>query len=71
VNHIHRGAATDRTHTAARAQETAASELRVYPPPAETVKHAAVSGMPAYLALCKEAESDNAAASGPAWREST
>jgi len=34
------------------------SELRVYPPPAAAVKGAAVSGMPAYQALCKEADAD-------------
>ena len=37
------------------------SELRVFPPPAAAVKGAAVSGMPAYQALCKEAETDYAA----------
>ncbi|HSB99919.1 MAG TPA: AMP-binding protein, partial [Burkholderiaceae bacterium] len=36
------------------------SELRVYPPPAAAVKGAAVSGMPAYQALCAEADTDNA-----------
>jgi acetyl-CoA synthetase len=36
------------------------SELHIYPPPAAAVKGAAVSGMPAYEALCKEAEADYA-----------
>ena len=36
------------------------SELRVYPPPAAAIKGAAVSGMPAYLALCKEADDNYA-----------
>ncbi len=33
-------------------------QLRVYNPSADVVKNAAVSGMDAYLALCKEAEQD-------------
>ncbi len=33
-------------------------QTRVYHPSAEVVKNAAVSGMDAYLALCKEAEQD-------------
>src|SRR5215510_7944060 len=41
-------------------QETGMSEHHVYPPPAEAVKAAAISGMPAYQALCKEADSDYA-----------
>jgi acetyl-CoA synthetase len=36
------------------------SELHVYPPPAATVKAAAVSGMAAYQALCDEADKDYA-----------
>jgi acetyl-CoA synthetase len=36
------------------------SELRVYPPPADAVKAATVSGMAAYEALCKEADRDYA-----------
>jgi len=36
------------------------SELHVYPPPAAAVQGAAVSGMAAYQALCKEAENDYA-----------
>jgi acetyl-CoA synthetase len=36
------------------------SEQHVYSPPADTVKNAAVSGMAAYQALCKEAEADHA-----------
>ena len=36
------------------------SELRVYPPPVDIVKHAAVSGMQAYEALCQEADTDYA-----------
>jgi len=36
------------------------SEIRVYPPPASIVKGAAVQGMEAYRALCKEAEADYA-----------
>jgi len=36
------------------------SELRVYPPPAALVKSATISGMPAYQALCREAEADHA-----------
>ena len=37
------------------------SEQHVYPPSAAMVKSAAVSGMAAYQALCKEAEADHAA----------
>src|SRR3954453_14030650 len=33
-------------------------ENRVFPPPEATVKAARISGMPAYEALCKEAEQD-------------
>ncbi|MCW5660670.1 MAG: acetate--CoA ligase [Burkholderiaceae bacterium] len=36
------------------------SEQHVYPPSAETVKNATISGMAAYQALCKEAEADHA-----------
>jgi len=36
------------------------SEQHVYPPSAAVVAHATVSGMAAYLALCKEAEADHA-----------
>jgi acetyl-CoA synthetase len=36
------------------------SQTHVYPPPAAAVKNAAVSGMPAYQALCAEAEKDYA-----------
>jgi len=34
------------------------SDLKIYNPPAEFAKHAAVSGMAAYEALCKKAETD-------------
>jgi len=37
------------------------SEQHVYPPSASTVKNATVSGMAAYQALCKEAETDHSA----------
>src|SRR5262245_41690361 len=45
------------------------SELRVYPPPAAAVRGATVSGMAAYQALCKEAESDYAGFWGRLARE--
>ena len=38
--------------------ESLMHEHRVFPPAAEMVKHAAISGMDAYLALCREAEQD-------------
>jgi acetyl-CoA synthetase len=37
------------------------SEQHIYPPSADAVKNATVSGMAAYQALCKEAEADHAA----------
>ena len=40
--------------------DTAASESHVYLPSADFVKNATISGMPAYEALCKEAETDYA-----------
>ncbi len=40
--------------------ESVMNEKRVFNPPAELVKNAAVSGMAAYQALCAEAESDYA-----------
>ncbi len=44
--------------SATNAGETAATELTIYQPPEAFVRHAAVSGMAAYEALCKEAEAD-------------
>src|SRR5262249_41059806 len=44
----------------ARLRRQAMSETHVYPPPAGVVQGAAVSGMAAYQALCKEADADNA-----------
>ena len=38
--------------------ESVLQENRIFPPSAETVKNATVSGMAAYEALCKEAEQD-------------
>ena len=38
--------------------ESVMHESRVFQPPADLVKNAAVSGMDSYLALCKEAEDD-------------
>src|SRR3954470_15026513 len=38
--------------------ESVLVENRVFPPSAATVKAARISGMPAYEALCKEAETD-------------
>src|SRR5476649_951056 len=38
--------------------ESAKPAARAYPPPAALAKHAAISGMAAYQALCAEAESD-------------
>ncbi|HEY4542028.1 MAG TPA: acetyl-coenzyme A synthetase N-terminal domain-containing protein, partial [Noviherbaspirillum sp.] len=38
--------------------ETAKQESRVFYPPAELVKNAAISGMEAYRAMCAEAERD-------------
>ena len=38
--------------------ESLMHEDRVFAPPADFVKHAAVSGMDAYHALCAEAEKD-------------
>lgn len=38
--------------------ESLKHEMRVFTPPADFVKHATVSGMPAYEALCAEAEKD-------------
>jgi acetyl-CoA synthetase len=38
--------------------ESVMQELRVFPPPAAFVKQANISGMPAYEAMCKEAERD-------------
>ncbi len=38
--------------------ESVLQENRVFPPSAATVKHATISGMAAYEALCKEAEQD-------------
>lgn len=38
--------------------ETFKQENRVFPPPAELVRQAAISGMDAYYALCQEAERD-------------
>ncbi len=38
--------------------ESVSQESRVFPPSAETVKKATISGMAAYQALCKEAEQD-------------
>lgn len=38
--------------------ETFKQENRVFPPPAELSRHAAISGMAAYHALCREAEQD-------------
>ena len=38
--------------------ESVLQEHRVFPPPAGFVKQANVSGMPAYQALCAEAERD-------------
>jgi acetyl-CoA synthetase len=38
--------------------ESVLSETRVFPPPAELMKNANVSGMAAYHAMCKEAERD-------------
>ncbi|MBL8488456.1 MAG: AMP-binding protein, partial [Rhodocyclaceae bacterium] len=40
--------------------ESVSTETRVFPPSEETVKRAAVSGMDAYKALCKEADQDYA-----------
>ena len=41
--------------------ESTLNELRIFPPSAETVRKATISGMAAYHALCKEAEQDYAA----------
>jgi acetyl-CoA synthetase len=38
--------------------QTLKEESRVFPPPADMMKHAAISGMEAYQALCDEAERD-------------
>jgi len=38
--------------------ESILHETRVFPPAADFVKQANVSGMPAYQALCAEAEKD-------------
>ena len=38
--------------------ESVLQETRVFPPPADLVKNANVSGMAAYQALCDEAERD-------------
>ncbi|MEK7736867.1 MAG: acetyl-coenzyme A synthetase N-terminal domain-containing protein, partial [Pseudomonadota bacterium] len=38
--------------------ESVLQENRVFPPSADTVKNATISGMAAYAALCKEAEQD-------------
>ncbi len=40
--------------------ESVMTETRVFPPSAETIKNATISGMAAYEALCKEAETDYA-----------
>ncbi|MCX7172228.1 MAG: acetyl-coenzyme A synthetase, partial [Proteobacteria bacterium] len=40
--------------------ESVSQESRVFPPSAETIKQATISGMPAYDALCKEADQDYA-----------
>ncbi|MCX7168862.1 MAG: acetate--CoA ligase [Proteobacteria bacterium] len=40
--------------------ESVSQESRVFPPSAETIKHATISGMAAYEALCKEADQDYA-----------
>jgi len=45
------------------------TEKRVFQPPAELVKHAAISGMDAYRALCAEAERDYAGFWGRLARE--
>jgi len=45
-------------------------ESRLFNPPAELIKSAAISGMDAYRALCQEAERITKA-SGAAWRAKT
>ena len=39
-------------------QDDVKAENRIFPPPAEFAASAAISGMDAYHALCKEAEQD-------------
>ena len=40
--------------------ESTLHESRIFPPSEETIRKATISGMPAYLALCKEADQDYA-----------
>ncbi|MCX7179288.1 MAG: acetyl-coenzyme A synthetase, partial [Proteobacteria bacterium] len=40
--------------------ESVLQENRVFPPSADTIKNATISGMAAYEALCKEADQDYA-----------
>jgi acetyl-CoA synthetase len=40
--------------------ESTLHESRIFPPSEATIRKATISGMPAYLALCKEADQDYA-----------